>query len=711
MLRDLGLMGHRERIQIFLRRGAIPGRNLLKARQRCNDSSRNAAFARVARLHSKRAHETRTNDPKYVANANQDSGGSFESLDKMNSTNGQSMSWIVKVANPKIIRVQYWSKHAQEVKEVKRFQCVLTSADPKQYMYGCVCNHSVDEAHVKFQEGSVWKITRPVFDVNTKHDYVSCPIKVVVLMEHPTEMEKLSDPGNVEELKKWWPSGDIHVSISVSDAINALKQVRIPDEMGSIKTSSTALDVCGKIIERQELKTVKKNDGCGEMEVSDLIIGDGSGVSFSLSVCGRETHEQLADISNGTRVSLIGCNATKDLTTGDVKISLWPSVHVIKGGLRSDSLSQLSTQDAQGYEAVTTTSSATVAPIDISGQQAVPSSCTVLASVPEERNEDVPEGVVFQLDRVTVLCPTEKDLVSTESGGRLWVQIQASDWTGAVTLFVSHEAAPALFDCETAEEVLQRATDRTLHTVSHRVNMRGVIRFEDGHVRKFVLEVMKTPWESKISRMSMLLTKGIAGIRADLAMAAPMDRIQIDPLQGMCVVAEKGNGLTELQACVRLYLLVTGTKKTTCATLNSSTYMEDQYFRVCSPQAKCELSSAEMLVDLVGYCNFYHMPAFCLHNASAVVAISSLTKHLDGRLEATMEGMEPVHAASLKTIKTSFDLEWQTALSSAVSEPLVTCRLPESSDVGNSENCRAVSKIQGDPQTPRGIKQPGAGGE
>ena len=151
----------------------------------------------------------------------------------MNATTAKFTSWIVKVANPKILPIRYWNRHQNKLMEMKRFQCVLASADPKQYMYGCVPHdfrneNVVDEALARFEEGSVWKISKPIFDTKTKRDYVSCPIKVVVIMKHPTEMEKLMDPGDSEGMSKWWPSGDVHVPMSLSDTINALKQVRIP---------------------------------------------------------------------------------------------------------------------------------------------------------------------------------------------------------------------------------------------------------------------------------------------------------------------------------------------------------------------------------------------------------------------------------------------------------------------------------------------------
>ena len=648
--------------------------------------------------------------------AAKESACSFDKLDKMNATTAKFTSWIVMIRNPKILTIRFWSKHQHKFVDVKRFQCVLASADPKQYMYGCVLQdyrseNAIDEALAKFEEGSVWKISRPVFDTKSKREYVSCPIKMVVVMKSPTEMEKLTDPGDSEDIKKWWPSGDVHVPMSLSNTINALKQVRIHVQLGNAKTPSKALDVCGKIIQLEDLKTVKKKDGSGDLEVADLTIVDDSGVSFKVAIWGQETYDQLSAVTIGSGISLIGCNATKDSATGEFKISVWPSAHVVPGGERADALSQLSKEDVQGCQTVTAAFSATATPIDIKGQQAVPSTCTALASIPEQHDNAFPDEVVFQLNRVTLSAPTDKDALTTKNGDRLWVQVQASDWTGSVTMNVSHEAVPALYGCTTAEEVLERATASTLQAVTYRVNMRGVVRFQDGQLRKIISEVMKSPLETKISRMSMLLTKGIAGIGSDIAMAAPVNRIQSDALQGMCVVADKGNGVTEVQACLRLYLLVTGTSKTTCATQKPGAEMEDQEFRVCSPQAKCQLSSEDMLVDLVGYCNFHQMPEFCLHTTSAVVAISNFTKHPDGRLEATMEGMEPVNAADLKTIKASFDLEWQTALTSAVSEPLETCWSPAKCDFWKADNCRAVSNIEEDPETPLRKKHRGHGGD
>ena len=130
---------------------------------------------------------------------------------------------------------------------------------------------------------------------------------------------------------------------------------------------------------------------------------------------------------------------------------MWPSAHVVKGGERADALTQLFKQDVQGCQTVTAAFSATVTPIDIKGQQAVPSSCTALANIPEQHDDAFPGEVVFQLNRVTLSAPTDKDVLTTKNGDRLWVQIQVSDWTGSASLNVSHEAVPVLYGCKTPE--------------------------------------------------------------------------------------------------------------------------------------------------------------------------------------------------------------------------------------------------------------------
>lgn len=621
----------------------------------------------------------------------------FDAVKNMNSNNGKFGAWLLCVRSPEALHVRFQNRKDGKWIEGYRFQCVLASNDPKQYMYGVIPydfknSNSAQEACDKFVEGSIWKITKPSFDTRAKREYVSCPIKAVLLLKSPTQLEKLDGPGDCEELNKWWPSGEIHVPLSLTKTIEALKQVKLPLAFGSGKTPSKALDICGKRIVLEDLKAVQKKDG-SEIEVADLTLADDSGVSFKVAVWESEAYDKIKAIPDGEGVSLIGCSATKDASSGDYKINVWKNVHVIMGGSRAEIMTQMSGLTASNCATVTATYSGTAPAIDMDGVQAVPSSAAALSSIPDMAT-DFPEEIPFQLNRVAIMAPVTKDEIVTKKGDRLWVPITVSDWTGSAVVHVSHETAPSLYGCATAEEVFQKAEEGTLEAVNHRLNMRGIIRCQDGTIRKIVAHVGKSPHIFRVSSTTMRLTKGIATIQSGAAQVAPLEKIAYDPMQGLCVVASKANGTTEMQSCVRVYILVTGTQDSVLEQLDQASY------RIISPAAKCVLTtSREIHVDLIGYCDFKKMPKFCLHKTSAIVAITNFEEKEDGRLEAAVEDIDPVSSADLLHVKGSFDVEWQTALTCTSAQDLDSHMSPEKAEFWEAPP-RKVTRLSSDPKTP-----------
>ena len=192
----------------------------------------------------------------------------------------------------------------------------------------------------------------------------------------------------------------------------------------------------------------------------------------------------------------------------------------------------------------------------------------------------------------------------------------------------------------------------------------------------------------------MRLTKGIATIQSGAAQVAPLEKIAYDPMQGLCVVASKANGTTEMQSCVRVYILVTGTQDSVLEQLDQASY------RIISPAAKCVLTtSREIHVDLIGYCDFKEMPKFCLHKTSAIVAITNFEEKEDGRLEAAVEDIDPVSSADLLHVKGSFDVEWQTALTCTSAQDLDSHMSPEKAEFWEAPP-RKVTRLSSDPKTP-----------
>ena len=82
-------------------------------------------------------------------------GKNVEVLKNMNSTIGKFAKWYVRVLDPQIIR--YTFKSRGETVSAQRFECVLVSKDPAQYMlapvpFSFTDRHSATKNTKQFQK-------------------------------------------------------------------------------------------------------------------------------------------------------------------------------------------------------------------------------------------------------------------------------------------------------------------------------------------------------------------------------------------------------------------------------------------------------------------------------------------------------------------------------------------------------------------------------
>ena len=126
----------------------------------------------------------------------------YESLRNMNTSSGKFASWLVCVRDPQVQPVRFNARPFGEARgqwiEGHRFSCVLTSADEKEYMFGAVPfdfknRHAAQQAAEKFTDMSVWQISKPNFDGRSKPEFISAPLKSVLLMRGPTDMTKIDE--------------------------------------------------------------------------------------------------------------------------------------------------------------------------------------------------------------------------------------------------------------------------------------------------------------------------------------------------------------------------------------------------------------------------------------------------------------------------------------------------------------------------------------
>ena len=117
-----------------------------------------------------------------------------ETLKNMNATTGKFAKWYVRVVDPQII--DYSFKAKGEPFAAQKFQCVLVSKDPAQYMLGLVPfafsdRRAAAKAQTKFPENQVFEVTTPAFDVKARADFNGCPVKPVVLLSGPTTIKPI----------------------------------------------------------------------------------------------------------------------------------------------------------------------------------------------------------------------------------------------------------------------------------------------------------------------------------------------------------------------------------------------------------------------------------------------------------------------------------------------------------------------------------------
>ena len=171
-----------------------------------------------------------------------------EVLKSMNGTIGKYAKWYVRVIDPKIIQYQFTSRG--EPVAAERFECVLVSKDPSQYMLATVPfsfsdRSAATRARETFRNTEVLEITSPAFDVKARPEFNGCPVKAVLLLTRPTVIKHVPCT-NTAMLQ--YPAQGLQVSLQISELLAHLR------DSGSAKSISRTFDFCGKFLGVSEKK-------------------------------------------------------------------------------------------------------------------------------------------------------------------------------------------------------------------------------------------------------------------------------------------------------------------------------------------------------------------------------------------------------------------------------------------------------------------------
>ena len=199
------------------------------------------------------------------------------------------------------------------------------------------------------------------------------------------------------------------------------------------------------------------------------------------------------------------------------------------------------------------------------------------------------------------------------------------------------------------------------------MNVRGVLRVEEGSVKRYIGKIGPSPLITKLSAGAMKAALGLTEIIGDLVIPAPVERIQDVPMVGLAVFSDKRQPL----AAHRVLLLVQGTGKSKLDPFGEGADVEMLSYKVTSTKVRCLLSSGENFIGLIGYCGFQGMMTYRLDNDTALVLVSAITSakgapdsvSAGGSIfVATIEHMQKINSDEKASLLQSLGAEWKSIL-------------------------------------------------
>ena len=562
-----------------------------------------------------------------------------ETLKNLNNQTAKHASWIVRVLAPRLIKYTF---HARgQTVHAEKFQCLLVSKNPTQFMIGSVpFNFSTQDAAKKalekFQSGRVFKVQDPGFDGKMKSEYIPTPIKRSLLLTKPTKLQEVP-------LTATQTLNDVatHVDVGMT-----LKQVLARAQTLLGPDGKLLFNLTGKVQSMSDPKTVTKAGRQRKVSTIELIDQEQSVVEISLW---DDAHDDMISVSVGEGITIVGCSAQRDPEGAHVKLNLWEGAHVLLGGPLEQALSQWTPPDESIVKL--TTEFAANRPLVDPDSESLPTCAAALANAPRLSGDRI-----IQVNRCMIDAPTCEGQMFTKDGTRLYSQARLRDWSGAVDVELVAGAMLKLYGLETQTEVLDALAANKLSVVLSRVNAKGVLRATDTGVKVYIAVIEESPLDVQVSARALRNMLGLCEVAGDIVLPAPAGRVHDH--SGLALAARANTYVS----AHRILLLVKGTTGTKLESVGGEGQpLAAQSFRASSAKAQCLLSDADVFLNLYGYCNFDGCLQYRLDKETALVLVSAVEIDPDTQEKTfTIEHMAKVQDCNL--LKASMEHEWKTVL-------------------------------------------------
>ena len=629
-----------------------------------------------------------------------------ETLKNMNAGTAKFAKWYARIVDPKVIPYTF---HAQsKLVQAEKFECILVSKDPSQYMLGIVPfefkePNAAQEAYKKFKKSTVWEITTPAFDARAKPEYNGCPVKTVVLLTKPSTL-KAVPPTNKAELDH--PAQGLRVHLDIKGIMEILGKRSFVEGSGSAKLPTKTMDFIGKFIGISEQKDIEKGGKSHKVAAAEFV--DTTGGKIVVSVW-NAAYKLLQPLPVGVGVAIIGCNATKE--RDEVKLNIWPATHVSTDGEQAQSLTSL---DTTGLATETLTATFTpgqdLAPL--AEGEAHPTCAKALADAVGQA-----EPKVFQINRAMMDPPVQEELIYSKDGRPFIKSCRLRDRTGGADVDVVRGAVPALYGCADEADLKRQVEAQSLTSFKERVNVRGVIRVEAGVTKKYAVRVEKSPLEAVVSLSAMHQSLGLSTVSDDVVVSAPADRVLDEAMLGLALKRDAGDPL----GAFRVLLLVQGTQESEMDTIDDKLPLQQQTFKMISSNARCLLSDSPIAVQLIAYCDFKKSLTYRLDRELALVLVSAVEHHGPGAaspgasgasaspgeapegkyITATVEHMEKISKDEKTALERAMTLEWKSVLTTISAQHDTPKRVSSSEQEYWTQPATKLRRLASEPASPK----------
>ena len=364
----------------------------------------------------------------------------YADMTALNKSSGKVATFAVRVVGAKTSEYTFTSKRDTKPVTQHKFEAWLIGINAQAYCVGFVkgSQATVKQAQEKYVEGSVWALSKVVFDSYTAITFVSTPVPFRLDVAK-SKMEPIED----NELCKQMPQEPVPPR-SVADIARITSKrstdlIAIVKDVGEQRTTKSGLVVADvTLIDNSEssagvLATIKVGVFGETMSASKMIllrdhVGDPM-VFFNLSVNFANGQLSVTHFPGDVVRLAPVCQKTKAL--GDQKDTLTLATNT------STLTAQWTPQQAR----------------DVSGP--VPLSCAAFLDFTAESPDAKMPGVVQVM--WVVLEEPEPDMnVRDPSGERVWFRTPLRDASGATTAGIPQKLALELANCESMQAFLDR---------------------------------------------------------------------------------------------------------------------------------------------------------------------------------------------------------------------------------------------------------------